>query len=149
MTIFTGTKEELELWLAERDAIADAQIAAGQWRPLKEWIDQWKLDEYEVETMLALEALERWYERDIQYSFDIETKLFIASISDPDLSDFGDTPEQAKKNVLAMLYLYFEKEEVQQEAIVTEYEHERAIDKIVAGGSLDDLDEKEPGLKRS
>lgn len=48
-----------------------------------------------------------------------------------------------------MLYLYFEKEEVQQEAIVTEYEHERAIDKIVAGGSLDDLDEKEPGLKRS
>jgi hypothetical protein len=59
MTIFTGTKEELELWLAERDALADAQIAAGEFRPLKEWIDKWKLDEYEVETMLALEATER------------------------------------------------------------------------------------------
>jgi len=59
MTIFTGTKEELDLWLAEGDALADAQIAAGQFCSLKEWIDKWKLDEYEVETMLALEATER------------------------------------------------------------------------------------------
>ena len=89
--------------------------------------------------MLALEALEKQYERDIQYSFDIETKLFIASILDPNLSDFGDTPEQAKKNVLTMLYLYFDEKDAEQEAIVTEYEHERARGAVISGGSLDDL----------
>jgi hypothetical protein len=44
-----------------------------------------------------------------------------------------------------MLYLYFEKD-VQKDAIVDEYEHERATGKIVAGGSLDDLSEDETGL---
>jgi len=46
-----------------------------------------------------------------------------------------------------MLYLYFEKD-AQQEAIVNEYEQERATGKIVTGGSLDGLDEPQinPGI---
>ena len=44
----------------------------------------------------------------LQYSFDTETKQFIASIPEFNLSDYGDTLEEADKNVKAMLSLYIE-----------------------------------------
>jgi hypothetical protein len=37
MTIFTGTKEELSLWIAQRDILADQQIAQGRYKPASEY----------------------------------------------------------------------------------------------------------------
>jgi len=37
MTIFTGTKEELALWIAQRDILADQEIAMGQGVRLEEF----------------------------------------------------------------------------------------------------------------
>jgi len=42
----------------------------------------------------------------IKYSFDEETKQFIAEIPSLNLSDYGDTLEQAYKNLLKALELY-------------------------------------------
>jgi predicted RNase H-like HicB family nuclease len=44
----------------------------------------------------------------IQYSFDPETKQFIASIPELHLSDYGDSLDEAEKNLKAMATLYFE-----------------------------------------
>ena len=43
---------------------------------------------------------------DIKYSFDEETKQFIAEIPSLNLSDYGDTLEEAHKNLLKALELY-------------------------------------------
>jgi len=45
---------------------------------------------------------------DIRYSFDEETKQFIAEIPSLNLSDYGDTLEEAHKNLLEALKLYME-----------------------------------------
>lgn len=42
----------------------------------------------------------------IKYSFDEETKQFIAEIPSLNLSDYGDTLEQAHENLLKALELY-------------------------------------------
>ena len=44
----------------------------------------------------------------ITYSFDIETNQYIAEIPELNLSDFGDTFDEADKNVKNMLSLYIE-----------------------------------------
>lgn len=44
----------------------------------------------------------------IQYSFDPETKQFIASIPELHLSDYGDSLDEAEHNLKAMATLYFE-----------------------------------------
>jgi len=45
---------------------------------------------------------------DIKYSFDEETKQFIATIPSLNLSDYGDTLEEAHKNLMEALKLYME-----------------------------------------
>ena len=45
---------------------------------------------------------------DIKYSFDEETKQFIAYIPSLNLSDYGDTLEEAHNNLLQALKLYIE-----------------------------------------
>lgn len=42
----------------------------------------------------------------IKYSFDEETKQFIAAIPSLNLSDYGNTLEQAHENLLKALELY-------------------------------------------
>jgi len=45
---------------------------------------------------------------DIKFGFDEETKQFIAEIPSLYLSDYGDTLEEAYKNLLESLQLYME-----------------------------------------
>ncbi len=44
----------------------------------------------------------------IKYSFDIETKQYIAEIPELHLSDFGDTIDEAEQNIKITLSLYIE-----------------------------------------
>jgi predicted RNase H-like HicB family nuclease len=44
----------------------------------------------------------------IQYSFDTETRQYIASVPELGLSDYGDTIAEAESNLRAMITLYFE-----------------------------------------
>jgi len=44
----------------------------------------------------------------IKYKFDEETKQFIAEIPSLDLSDYGNTLEEAHKNLMEALKLYME-----------------------------------------
>lgn len=44
----------------------------------------------------------------IKYSFDIETKQYIAEIPEYNISDFGDTIDEAEKNVKIALSLYLD-----------------------------------------
>ena len=44
----------------------------------------------------------------IKYSFDIETKQYIAEIPELHLSDFGNTIDEAEKNIKTVLSLYIE-----------------------------------------
>ena len=51
----------------------------------------------------------------IQYSFDPETKQFIASIPELHLSDYGDSIDEADKNLKTMITLYFEEAQKTQQ----------------------------------
>ncbi len=44
----------------------------------------------------------------IKYSFDIETKQYIAEIPELNLSDFGGTIDEAEQNIKVVLSLYIE-----------------------------------------
>lgn len=44
----------------------------------------------------------------IKYSFDIETRQYVAEIPELHLSDFGDTMNDAEKNIKTVLSLYID-----------------------------------------
>lgn len=44
----------------------------------------------------------------IHYSFDTETRQYIASVPELGLSDYGETIAEAENNLRSMITLYFE-----------------------------------------